>query len=148
MGDETYETLKRRVSDDLNAKRKEFSRLVAAICRNFRDLSLETAVWCPKKIHSTNVGGLDADSYVGYSRIEGKWGLNIRTIERDHESGAFVNQRVYALELCGNVEIVIYALKEVRDIWKQVAMTVDAEIDMLAKPNGELQELGKPGFTI
>ena len=148
MGNETYEALRNRISNDLNTKRKEFARLVGIICRHFRDLGLETAVWCPNKVHSANVGGLDADSYVGYSRIEGKWGLNLRTIERDHESHAFVKQRVYSLESCGNVEIVVNALKEVREIWKQAAQTVDLEIDLLTKLDGELQELGKPGFTV
>jgi hypothetical protein len=135
MGDETYGTLKARISDNLNAKRKELAKSVARICRDFHDLGLETAVWCPKRIHSANIGGLHADSYIGYSRIEGKWGLNIRTIERDHETRAFVNQRVFAVEASGNVEIIAAALKEVPDLWKQIAGIVDQEIIMLEKLN-------------
>ena len=75
---------------------REFGKTVGDISRNFKSLGLETSVWCPEKIHSTNLGGIVADSYFGYSRIEGKWGLIIRTIERDVESRAFVGQRVYA----------------------------------------------------
>ncbi len=148
MGDETYEILKNRIADDLNGKRKEFARKVADINRNFRDLGLETAVWYPKKIYSGNIGGLDADSYLGYSRIEGKWGLNIRTIERDHESRAFVNQRVYPIESSGNVEMVMSALNELPGLWKQIAGVTDQEIAILSEPGGDLDEFRKSGFKV
>jgi hypothetical protein len=114
-------------------KRRELAKSIAKICRDFHDLGLETAVWCPKRIHSASIGGLHADSYLGYSRLEGKWGLNIRTIECVHENRAFVNQRVYAIESCGNVEIVVAALAEVPDLWKQIADTIDHELAILEK---------------
>jgi hypothetical protein len=145
MGDETYETLRKRVSDNLNAKKKEFAKTLGDISRNFRDLGLETAVWYPERIHTTNIGGLDADSYLGYSRIEGKWGLNIRTIERDHESHAFVSQRVYPIEACSNVETVVSALKAVRELLIHMAKATDQEIEMLSNRIGDFDELRNPG---
>lgn len=148
MGDETYERLRNRVADDLNVKRREFARKVADISRSFRDLGLETAVWYPKTIYSTNICSLDADSYIGYSRIEGKWGLNIRTIERDHLTRAFVNQRVYPIESSGNVEMVRSALKELPGLWKQIARVTDHEIAILSEPSGDLDEFRKSEFKV
>jgi hypothetical protein len=133
MAEDTYDSLKARISGNLSTKRKELAKSVGKISRDFHDLGLEAAVWCPKRIHSANIGGLHAESYIGYSRIEGKWGLNIRTIERDHETRAFVNQRVYALEASGNVEVIVAALKEVPELWKQIAGIVDQEIGILEK---------------
>jgi len=144
MGDVAYDTLKNRVALDLNERRKKFARKVGEICRSFRDLGLETAVWHPKKIFSANVGGLDAESYLGYSRIEGKWGLNIRTIERDRASGAFVNQRVYAIESSGNVEMVASALKDVGELWKQIAKTTEQEIEILSNLGDDFGDIRKP----
>ena len=146
MGDETYETLKNRVSNNLNAKKKELAKCVAEISRNFRDLGLETAVWHPERIHSANIGGLYADSYIGYSRVEGRWGLIVRTIERDQESHAFVSQRVYAIESCGNVEIVVNALKAIRALLAYIAKITDQEIDVLTKIAGEFDQLRRPDF--
>ena len=148
MGDETYERLRNRIADDLNAKRKEFAGKVADISRNFRNLNLETAVWYPKTIYSANIGGLDADSYIGYSRIEGKWGLNIRTIERDALSRAFVNQRVYPIETSGNVEMVVSALKELPGLWRQIAGVTEQEIAMLSKLGGDWEEFRTSGFKV
>jgi hypothetical protein len=70
--------------------------------------------------------------YIGFSRVEGKWGLNVRTIERDRESGAFVNQRVYPLESSGNVEMVVCALKGVGELWKQIARITEQELELLS----------------
>jgi hypothetical protein len=91
----TYDKLRRRISENLSIRSKEFRKTVSAISENFRNLGFESAAWYPEKIHTANLGGIDADSYIGYSRVEGRWGLIVRTIEHDHESHAFVNQRVY-----------------------------------------------------
>ena len=144
MVEETCETLRKRISENLNARKREFAKCVGDINRNFRDLGLETGVWHPERIHSANVGGLDADSYLGYSRIEGKWGLMIRTIERDHESHAFVGQRVYSLESSGNVEIVANALKKARELLRYIAKSTDQAIDILAKMDSEIDQLRNP----
>lgn len=144
MGEETYESLRKRVSEDLNARKREFAKCVGDICRNFRDLGLETAVWYPECIHSVNIGGLIAESYVGYSRIEGRWGLNIRTIERDNESNAFVSQRVYPLEASGNVEIILNALRKVRELLRHIAATADRAVGLLAEKDPEIDKLRSP----
>ncbi|MBN1570978.1 MAG: hypothetical protein JXA73_24290 [Acidobacteria bacterium] len=144
MGEETYEALRRRISEDLNSRKREFSKCIGDISRNFRDLGLETAVWHPERIHSVNIGGLNAESYVGYSRIEGRWSLNIRTIERDSGGHAFVSQRVYALETCGNVEIVVNALKKARELLRLIAKTADQSIEILAKMDKEINQLRNP----
>jgi hypothetical protein len=146
MSDITYEKLKKRVSESLNAKAKEFHKAVEEIGGHFRNLGLETAVWYPEKIHTANIGGIDADSYVGYSRIEGKWGLIIRTIEHDLESHAFVSQRVITIESCGNMEIVVSALKKVRELLLCIHKATEQQIKTLAQPDGEISELRNPDF--
>ena len=139
--DITYEVLRKRNSESLNAGIREFGKTVGDISRNFKSLGLETSVWCPEKIHSTNLGGIVADSYVGYSRIEGKWGLIIRTIERDGESLAFVGQRVYAIESCRNLEIVVHALKKIRDLLLLMAKATDRQLEILTKLDDEMDAL-------
>jgi hypothetical protein len=144
MGDITYEKLRKQVTEDLNARISKFSKTVADIGRNFRNLGFETAVWHPEKIHSTNLGGVDADSYIGYSRIEGKWGLVIRTIERDHESRAFVSQRVFPIESCSNIELISNALKKVREIVLHINEATGQQIEILARLNSSVDELRSP----
>ena len=141
MSDITYDILRKRISENLNAGIREFGKTVGDISRNFKSLGLETSVWCPEKIHSTNLGGIVADSYIGYSRIEGKWGLIIRTIERDSESMAFVSQRVYAIESCRNLEIVAHALKRVRDLLLLMAKTTDRQVEILTTLDSETDSL-------
>jgi len=144
MGAITYEKLKRRISDELSARRNKFSGAVSDIGRNFRNLGFETAVWLPDKIHSANRGGIDADSYIGYSRIEGRWGLTIRTIERDHESGAFVNQRVRTLESCSDIEMAVNALHKVKELVLQIDKAAAGQIKILDGLSREIDELRKP----
>ena len=144
MSDITYEKLRKRVSEHLNAQIREFHNTVEDIGAYFRNLGLETAVWYPEKIHSANIGGIDADSYVGYSRIEGKWGLIIRTIEHDHESHAFVSQRVINIESCGNVEIVVNALMKIHELMSCIHKTTEQQIKILGHLGGEVQDLRNP----
>ena len=144
MGDITYEKLKKQLSEDLNARIVEFSGKVSDIGKYFRNLGFETAVWIPECIHTVNLGGIDADSYIGYSRIEGRWGLMIRTIERDHESRAFVNQRVRTLESCRNIEIVANALKKVRGLVLKIQKAAEKQAGTLNGLSGEIDELRNP----
>ncbi len=147
MGDITYEKLRKRISEDLNPRAKEFGKMVEDIGRNFRALGLETAVWLPDKIHTANLGGIDADSYLGYSRVEGRWGLVIRTIERDHENHAFMDQRVIAIESCCNMELVASALKRVRDLVLLIREAVERQIKAIAQPGREITDLRNPQCT-
>ena len=144
MGDLTYEKLRKHVSEDLSPRKREFGKAVEEISRNFKILGLETAVWYPEKIHTANLGGIDADSYVGYSRIEGRWGLLIRIIERDRESRAYVSQRVITLESCGNMEIVVGALKKVRDLALLIQDATELQIKTIAQAESEIMELRNP----
>jgi hypothetical protein len=144
MGDITYKKLKKVVSDELSPKMVEFGSTVADIGRNFRNLGFETAVWLPEKIHTVNLGGIDAESYIGYSRIEGRWGLRIRTIERDHESGSFVGQRVQTLESCGNIEIVANALKRIRGLVVLIHQAVGTQTEILREMDRGIEELRNP----
>jgi len=146
MSDLTYETLRKRVSDDLNARIKDFGKTVEEIDRHFRYLGFTKAVWYPEKVHVAEVGGLDAESYVGYSRIEGKWGLNIRTIERDRASGVYVNQRVIPIGSCGNMEIVVNALRKVPELLRSVDKAVAQQIETLTQTRGEFEELRDPDY--
>ena len=143
MNDITYDAIRKRVSDDLSPKTKEFRKTIADIGNNFRNLGLETAVWYPEKIHTANFGGIDAESYVGYSRIEGRWGLMIRIIERDRELHSFIGQRVVTIESCGNMEMVVNALKKVRDLVLSIHKTAEQQIKLLEKPDPDIEHLRK-----
>jgi hypothetical protein len=140
----TYEKLKKQISEKLNARISEFHKIVGDIGWNFRNLGLETAVWLPEKIHSGNIGGINADSYLGYSRIEGRWGLNIRTIEHDHESHVFVSQRVFSVESCGNLEIVVNALRKVPELVQCIHKATDHQISILPQLDNEFVNLRNP----
>jgi hypothetical protein len=144
MSDITYEKLRDRVTVVLNPRISEFRKIIREIGDNFRNLGLTVAVWYPESIHTKNVGGLDADSYVGYSRIEGRWGLLIRTIERDHETRAFVNQRVFTIESCGNVEIVVNALKKVPELMRNSQREAEHQIETLVDLESSIKELSNP----
>lgn len=144
MSDIGYEALRKHISEDLAVGLNEFSRIVGDISRNFRSLGLEAAVWYPDKIHSTNIGGIIADSYFGYSRVEGKWGLTIRTLERDGETRAFVGQRVYAIETCRNAEIVVHALKRAPDLLHLMKKTTDRQLEIIKTLGNEMDALRTP----
>lgn len=144
MSNLTYESLRQRISGSLSAGLREFSATVADIGRNFRSLGLESAVWCPEKIHTTELGGVIADSYFGYSRVEGKWGLVIRTIERDGESRAFVGQRVYTIESCRNPELSINALKKAAELLRLIEKTTNRQIEMLSGLDDEIKKMAQP----
>jgi hypothetical protein len=144
MGDITYEKLRKQVSEELNTRIDEFSKAVADISSNFRNLGFETAVWHPERIHTTNLGGIDAESYIGYSRIEGRWGLIIRTIERDHESHAFVSQRVFPIESCSNVEIVVHALAKVPEIVSSISKAAHQQTEILSRLDDSIDALRNP----
>jgi hypothetical protein len=144
MSDITFETLRKRVSDDLNARIKEFGKTVEEVDRHFRYLGLGKAVWHPGKIHEANIGGLDAESYIGYSRIEGKWGLIVRTVERDHESRAYVNQRVYTLGACGNMDVVVNALRKVPELMRLINASIEQQTKILDQAGSEFEGLRNP----
>ena len=144
MSEITYEKLRARVSDELNPRAKEFGRTVEDVDRYFRYLSLGTAVWHPERIYTANIGGLDAESYIGYSRIEGKWGLIIRTIERDHETHSFVNQRVYTIGSSGNMELVANALRKIPDLMRSIDKAIEKQIGAVSQAGKEFEELRNP----
>ena len=139
----TYDSIRKCVSDDLTPGMKEFRKTIADIGNNFRNLGLETAVWYPEKIHTANFGGIDADSYLGYSRIEGRWGLMIRIIEREREKHTVIGQRVVTIESCGNMEMVVSALKKVRELMTLIHKTVELQTKLLEKPDSDFDQLRK-----
>jgi hypothetical protein len=141
----TYEKLRKTIAGDLNLRIQEIHKTIGAISDNFRNLGLQTSVWYPEKIHTVNIGGIDADSYVGYSRIEGRWNLCIRMLEHDRESHAFVGQRVCTLESCGNVEIVTNALEKIPDLVRCIHNVVTHQIEILSLPNSKIIEFRNPG---
>jgi len=145
MSDLTYEKLRQRISESLNNQAREFRKTVRDISENFRNLGLESAAWYPEKIHTANLGGIDADSYIGYSRVEGRWGLIVRTIERDRESHAFVNQRVFTIESCGNIEIVVNALRKVPELMHCLSNTMEHQIETLTQLGNEFENLRNSG---
>jgi hypothetical protein len=137
----TYENLRKTIAEDLSPRMQEIHSATGKICENFKNLGLQTSVWYPEKIHMVNIGGMEASSYVGYSRTEGRWSLCIRIIEHDHENHAFVSQRVCNLESCGNVEIVTNALKKVPALIRCINEVVKHQIEILTLPNAEINKL-------
>jgi len=135
----------RKRSEELNSRIREFGKTVQDINRYFRNLGFGAPVWHPEKVHSANLGGVDADCYIGYSRIEGKWGLNIRIIERDHETRAFVSQRVYSIETSGNMEIVVHALKKVPELMALLDTSIEQQVKTLARAGTDFEELRNLG---
>ncbi len=144
MSEITYEKLRSRVSDELNLQIKEFGKTVEDVDRYFRYLGLGTPVWHPERIHMANIGGLDAESYIGYSRIEGKWGLIIRTIERDHETHSFVNQRVFKIGSSGNMELVINALRKIPELVRSIDRAIEQQLKAVAQAGKEFEGLRGP----
>ncbi len=144
MSDLTYETLRKRISDELNVRVKEFGKTVEEVDRHFRYLGFAKTVWIPDRIHVADIGGLDAESYVGYARIEGKWSLSIRTVERDRETRSFVNQRVYSVATSGNMEIVVSALKKVPDLLRSIDKAVTQQMKTLSEAGAEYDWLRDP----
>jgi hypothetical protein len=140
----TYDKLRKRISESLSDQNKEFRKTVAEISENFRNLGFGSAVWCPEKIHTANIGGIDADSYIGYSRVEGRWGLIVRMIERDHDSQAFTNQRVFTIESCGNIEIVVNALRKVPELMHCLSNAAEQQISTLTQLDNEFEKLRNP----
>jgi hypothetical protein len=146
MSDITYNQLRKEISEGLSPRINDFGSTVADIGRNFRNLGFETAVWLPDKIHSENLGGINAESYVGYSRMEGRWGLRIRTIERNHETGSFVGQRVQALESCANMEIAVSALEKVPELVLSIYKKARRQTEILDKISEEIESYRNPEF--
>ncbi len=142
----TYKKLSRRVAQDLNAQMGTLRNSLSEISQNFRNIGLETSVWYPEKIHSANLGGVNAESYIGYSRIEGRWGLVIRTIEREPASGDFISQRVFSIETCGNMEIIANGLKKVCELAASIKETTERQIKILETLDGDIDALRDPEF--
>ncbi len=145
MNNFTYEKLRKHVSENLNPRIDEFRKTVSAINRHFQSLELGISVWHPEKVFAVNLGGIDADSYIGYSRIEGKWGLIIRTIERDHESRTYIGQRFVPIESSGNMETVVHALRKIPDLMLRIHKVVEKQITTLEQLDDEFAKLRDPG---
>jgi hypothetical protein len=137
----TYEKLRKQVSDSLLPYAREIGKGIADISSNFKMLGLETAVWHPEKIHTTNLGGIDADTYLGYARIEGRWGLVIRTIERDQKSGQYVSQRILMLESCSNLEILANALGKIGELAVCINKATNQQAKAIEQLGGMIKDL-------
>jgi hypothetical protein len=136
-----YEKLRKHVSDDLVPRTREIGKGIADISSNFKMLGLETAVWHPEKIHTANLGGIDAETYLGYARIEGRWGLVLRTIERDQKSGQYVSQRILMLESCSNLEILVNALGKIGELAVGINKVINQQSKAIGQLNGMIKSL-------
>jgi hypothetical protein len=145
MSSITYEYLQKKVAEDLSLRIQELHKIVREIGENFRNLGLSTSVWFPEKIHTVNIGGMDAESYIGYSRIEGRWGLCVRTLEHELKTHACVSQRVYNLDACGNVEIILNALKTIPDLVRCIDGVIKHQVEILTDPNADINKFKNPG---
>ena len=136
-----YEKLRKQVSDDLVPSAREIGKGISDICSNFKMLGLETAVWHSGKIHTANLGGIDAETYLGYARIEGRWGLVIRTIERDQKSGQYISQRVLMLESCSNMEILANALEKIGELAVCINKAIRQQAKAIEQLGGMIRDL-------
>ncbi len=136
-----YEKLRKQVSEELAPHSREIGKGISDICSNFNALGLETAVWLSEKIHSVNHGGITANSYLGYSRIEGRWGLILRTIERDQESGEFIGQRILTLESCSNLEILANALERIGELMRCIHGAIEQQVEAAEKLGARIKAL-------
>jgi hypothetical protein len=136
-----YEKLRKQVSEDLVPHSREIGKGISDICSNFKMLGLEAAVWRPEKIHSANLGGVEADTYLGYSRIEGRWGLVIRTIERDQKSGEYIGQRILTLESCSNLEILANSLDRIGELIAFIHESIEQQAKAVEKLEARIKDL-------
>ncbi len=136
-----YEKLRKQVSDDLVPHAREIGKGIADISSNFKMLGLETAVWHPEKIHTANLGGIDGETYLGYARIEGRWGLVLRTIERDQKSDQYVGQRILMLESCSNLEILANALGKIGELAVGISKAINHQSKTIKRLNGMIESL-------
>jgi len=145
MNETTYEKLRKRVSENLSKRKEELLKTANAINENFSSLGLAVEVWCPEKILSQKyLGGIDAESYLGYGEIEGKWGLAIRTIKRDAEKGTYVGQHTFALESCGDLEILAGALKRIRGLVSSISKKTENQISASINLDNGIEDLKNP----
>ncbi len=61
---------------------------------------------------------------------------------------AFVSQRVYAIESCRNLEIVVHALKKVRDLLLLMAKATDRQLEILTTLDNETDVSAQSGMQI
>jgi hypothetical protein len=136
-----YEKLRKQVSDDLVPHAREIGKGIADICGNFKMLGLETAVWHSETIHTANLGGIAAETYLGYARIVGRWGLALRTIERDQKSGQYVSQRILMLESCNNLEILANALGKIGELAACIHIAINQQAKAIEQLGGMVKSL-------
>jgi hypothetical protein len=136
-----YEKLRKQVSDDLAPHTSDVGKGIAEISSNFKMLGLETAVWHPEKIHTANLGGIAAETYLGYAKIEGRWGLVLRIIERDQNSGQYVSQRILMLESCSNLEILANALGKIGELAACIHIAINQQVKAIEPLGGMIKSL-------
>ena len=66
-------------------------------------------------------------------------GTNIRTIERDHETHSFVNQRVYTIGSSGNMELVANALRKIPDLMRAIDKAIEQQIKAVSQAGKEFE---------
>ncbi|HSW39195.1 MAG TPA: hypothetical protein VLL97_06855 [Acidobacteriota bacterium] len=126
-----YEELQKKISAGLNTRLREFRKIITDTSDLFSALGMETSVWIPEKIYTKNIGGIIAESHIGYAKIEGKWGLAIRTVERDQASSMFIRNRVYSIESCENIEMAVNGLSRTEELLLAINAVADNQIAML-----------------
>ena len=140
MSNLTYEKLRKHITGNLNPRIKEFRKIVSDINNHFKNLELGISVWYPEKIYQANLGGIDAESYIGYSRLEGKWGLIIKTVERDQKSGTIVGHRLVPIESSRNMEVIVNALRKVPQLMRLIQEAVDRQTAALENLDDEFSK--------
>jgi hypothetical protein len=91
-----FEKLKKRWNDNIEKRASELNEVLEPIITGFNNSGIRFSVW--HSLGSKQVTpGISTEGFLGYSEKDGRWGLMIKTIERDHKTNTILNSAVRKL---------------------------------------------------
>jgi hypothetical protein len=88
-----FEKLKKRWNDNIEKRASELNEVLEPIITGFNNSGVHFSVW--HSLGSKQVTpGISTEGFLGYSVKDGRWGLLIKTIERDHKTNTILNSGV------------------------------------------------------
>ena len=116
MTDGSFETLSVRASENLVARKKELSEILQEENKYFKTVGIEIEVWLPTLIHSADLGGISAYSYLGYAKFGGQWGLAIRIIEKEPGYHGVIQWHLCAWESIEDARLAADAIEKIPEL--------------------------------
>ena len=81
-----FEKLENRWNDNIEKHISELNKELEPITNSFNNLSVRFSIW--RRLNSKNIiNDITLEGFLGYSEIQGEWGLVIKTLERDNKFG-------------------------------------------------------------